>query len=190
MSTAARRLSREELDAAWNAAWRRIFSGRRTDEGAFLTHLDWELVLVPRGLRMPDDYFAAIAAAAGAMGDHTAVVKAMDADRRDVDWGELGFPAFEVEWTHGAFDIVKTSVLRLTVSYLWGRSARWGLISEVDFACLGGPPEFMRAVTRPLGGREVMRRRFLLFEENEWFAPEEQIDRVFGAVGWSRTIDG
>jgi hypothetical protein len=48
----------------------------------------------------------------------------------------------------------------------------------------------MTTVAERLGGREAMRRRFLAFEENEWFVPESLIDRVFALVGWKREPTG
>lgn len=110
----------------------------------------------------------------------------MDADH--VDPRDIDLPFLEMTWEFDALDAINATWLGRLVSWMWGRSAQWGLLSEVDIACLGGTPEFMASVAQRLGGREVMRRRFLLYEEHEWFVPEEKIDRVMRVAGWSRVL--
>lgn len=111
----------------WREAWLRVFSGRHVVDGLFRDDNRWQMALVPHGLEMSRDAFEPMAAAARVCGDETAMISPMDAGRPDVP---VQIPSFEVKWHWEALETVTATSARTLPSWMWGASARWGLVSE------------------------------------------------------------
>lgn len=152
--------------------WRSIFSGRPLEP---FVDLHWEVFLLPHELVMEEKDFYRLVTAAKAIGDPRIIVSDLGAsEAANLDWN--------------ADLLVDLIGHRLVVddTYLFGRSAKWGMVcTHDDFSILGGVAEFMDSYASEAGGRDRLREAFMQWiQPPGWFVPSHITQELLALARW------
>lgn len=179
MSEPYRQIPYDVYRQEWLKVHEAIFSGRPPNDKPFRDP-NWEGILLPHGFNMDDDVFDALSAAGRAEGDLDIMIT--DAEVIPVDMWAVG-----LSWSREALDEIGSGArYGFVTAHLFGRSGSWGVArdDEDDFLCVGGTGKFMGTLVAALGGRSVVRDRFLRYAVEDLQAPVEYRDKLLDSVGW------
>lgn len=164
------------FEQQWRITHDSVFNGRPAQEQPFLKQ-EWERLLIPYGLSMEPSVFNALGRAARLKHDLEAVIHNFETIEPQ--------PAASIDWTYQALDEARCSLLGHFETHLFGSSGTWGVVCTVnDVSCVAGEPVFMDALVNSLGGREILKERFLQFDAVEWRIPQEIRLKLLRLVNW------
>lgn len=183
-------VTREYFESYLSGVYERIFLGRsgvplwfgvagQVMGGCFVDK-SWEMALIPDRITFPGFELEALAAGARRVGDPDYIMTDISLQPPHQN------NALISSWSRQELEYAMSAATLMFDSAMFGLSARWGVCvgSTSTPSCVGGDKEFMDAFFAYFGGREVAKKRFLAWADEEWELSSEHrppiLKRVWG----------
>jgi len=182
MKNSYKTISSEEFKSRYLAIHDSIFTGRLVHQKPF-ENPNWEIILLPGGIRFPKDIFLAWEKAALECGDSEVILTDCD---QTVDTTHNDTILMTWDYQNIKDIYLSDSFVGVLDTNIFGQSGSWGIIcySKDDFSCIGGPPSFIDNFSSPLGGRKGLKENFYDFMLQGWFIDEKMKLEILKSVGW------